>query len=264
MIFIAESMDQLGRIVDFSDDNDPWPKQSLDEIASVVRQLSTTAGEFRIYDFMQLFLKVLPIGHHYDFKRKNLPFTLFRACSNFDKLNRGMQCNDVVALTEKFAVACYRGQLDDVKRLSHVVRDDVNMLHIGLHFALFQSFGRNREHWDIIKWLMENTKLRDNLLVLRHVLFEACDDNKFEVVRWMVQFKELTQDTETINKVVRHACSRCHVAVVKCLVKHTDVNNRRVDTLLHDVIWMSDKFESELHNICLHSKVDVSEQCTDW
>jgi hypothetical protein len=87
------------------------------------------------------------------------------------------------------------------------VRDDVNMLGVGLHFALLQHEGRKRKHWDIIKWLMDNTQLRDNPLVLRRAFVEACEsnNNELEEVRWMLQYRELAQDTETIDDALGFA-----------------------------------------------------------
>jgi hypothetical protein len=124
------------------------------------------------------------------------------------------------------------------------VRDDVNMLGVGLHFALLQPEGRrNREHWDIIKWLMDNTQLRDNPLVLRRAFVEACKREELKEVRWMLQYRELAQDTETIDHALGFARSR-RLALVKCLVEHADVDVNRtglVGTLLHDVIWMCER-----------------------
>jgi hypothetical protein len=53
-------------------------------------------------------------------KIHNLSHSLHTAFSNFDRLNTGIQGNNVEALTEAFVVACYRGQLDDVRQLSTV------------------------------------------------------------------------------------------------------------------------------------------------
>jgi hypothetical protein len=61
---------------------------------------------------------------------------------------------------------------------------------MGLHSALVQCYSRKREHWDIIRWLMDNTQLRDNPLVLRRAFVEACAVNKLEEVRWMLQYRE--------------------------------------------------------------------------
>jgi hypothetical protein len=180
--------------------------------------------------------------------------SLRTAFSNFNRFNADIQSNNVEALTEAFAVACYRGQLDDVRQLSesHVVRDDVDILGLGLHFALLQV---GTGHWDIIGWLMDNTILQDNPLVLRRAFVEACRNKELMEVRWMLQYRELAQDTEIINHALDDARSRS-LAVVKCLVKHTDVAvNRtgRVDTLLHDVIWMCER-SSALHDVCYDSR----------
>jgi hypothetical protein len=170
-------------------------------------QLETAAKEGRVYDIIQPSLRILSADYFDDdMMIHNLSDSLHTAFSNFDRLNNGIQSNNVEALTEAFAVACYRGQLDDVRRLSesHVVRDDVDMLGVGLHFALLQHEGRrNKEHWDIIKWLMDNTILRDNPLVLRRAFVEACDDKELEEVRWMLQYRELARDTETIDHALR-------------------------------------------------------------
>jgi hypothetical protein len=85
---------------------------------------------------------------------------------------------------------------------------------------------RNREHWDIIKWLMDNTILRDNPLVLRRAFVEACERKELEEVRWMLQYRQLARDTETIDHALDDARSRS-LAVVKCLVEHADVDVNR-------------------------------------
>jgi ankyrin repeat protein len=82
---------------------------------------------------------------------------------------------------------------------------------------------------------------------------EACYDKELEEVRWMLQYRELARDTETIDYVLGFARRSCHFALVKCLVEHTDVDvNKmgRVGTLLHDVIWWSER-RSDLHDVCL-------------
>jgi hypothetical protein len=179
-----------------------------------------------------------------------LSYSLHTAFSNFDRLNTGIQGNNVEALTEAFVMVCYRGQLDDVRRLSRVVRDDMNMLGVGLHFALLQRDGhRNEEHWDIIKWLMDNTILRDNPLVLRWAFMRACYGKEIAEVRWILQYRQLARDTETTDHAFHDARSRS-LAVVKCLVEHVDIGFKRTsyaDTLLHDVIWMCER-RSDLHD----------------
>jgi hypothetical protein len=148
--------------------------------------------------------------------------------------------------------------LYDVRRLlksddDGVVRDDVNMLGVGLHFALLQRKGRrSRGHWNIIRWLMDNTILRDKPLVLRRAILEACEHNELAEVRWMLQYRELAQHTETIGYALEYARSR-RLALVKCLVEHPGVDVirlRRVETLLHDVIWWCER-RSDLHDVCL-------------
>jgi hypothetical protein len=191
-----------------------------------------------------------------------MQFTLHIVCSNFGRLNNSLQHNGVEARTEAFAVACYRGHIDDVRRLSESdnVRDNVDMLGVGLHFALLQELRRKREHWDIIRWLMDNTILRDNPLVLRWAFVVACDDNELEEVRWMLQYRQLAQDTDTIDHALEYALSR-HLALVKCVVEHSDVDFnrlRRVGTLLHDVIWRSER-RSDLHLVCDDSSSDAED-----
>jgi hypothetical protein len=183
-----------------------------------------------------------------------LSLSLHIAVENFDRLNNGIQSNNVEALTEAFAVACYRGQLDDVRQLSHVLSDDVNMLGVGLHFALLQEDGRKREHWDVIRWLMDNTILQDNPLVLRHALVEACWYNELEEVRWMLQYRQLAQHTKTINDALSYARYR-RLALIKCLVEHADV----VDTLLHDIIWMSEPVPSDFYYACYRPHSDAAD-----
>jgi ankyrin repeat protein len=149
--------------------------------------------------------------------------------------------------------------LDDVSRLSHVVRDNVDMLGVGLEFVLLQEDGCNREHWDIIKWLMDNTILRDNPLVLKKAFAEACKSNKLGEVRWMIQYRELIRDTLTIRIPLLQACFYGYLAVVKCVVEHNDfdVNTSAMDTLLHHVIWMGES--SKLHWVCADEDGDVAE-----
>jgi hypothetical protein len=226
-----------------------------DEEKSLRDQLDTAAEEGRVYDIIRPSLRILTADYlHNNMMIRYLSYSLRTAFSNFDRLKTGIQGNNVEALTEAFVMACYRGQLDDVRRLSesHVVRDDVDMLGVGLHSALLQRFGcRDREHWDVIKWLMDNTILRDNPLVLRRAFMEACESEEIEEVRWMLQYRELARDTETINHVLGNVLFRS-LAVVKCLVEHTDidVNSKGpVETLLHDVIWMNER-RSDLHIVC--------------
>jgi ankyrin repeat protein len=200
-----------------------------------------------------MFLKFSPDYHYYDYEIQGLQLTLDITCEKYDILNTCVQRTGVVALTEAFAVACYRGQLDDVRRLSHVVRDDVDMLSLGLEFVLLQDEGCNKEHWDIIRWLMDNTQLRDNPLVLRRAFVEACEYKELEKVRWMLQYRQLARETDTIDTALGYARRSCHFTLVKCLVEHTDVDvNKmgRVGTLLHNVIWWS-KRRSDLHDVCL-------------
>jgi hypothetical protein len=242
----------------------PRSRQSWDKKESLLNQLTTAAEEGRVYDIIQPSHRILSADYlHNNMMIHNLSYSLHTAFSNFDRLNNGIQGNNVEALTEAFVMACYRGQLDDVRQLSesHVVRDDVNMLGVGLHFALLQREGRrNREHWDIIKWLMDNTILRDNPLVLRRAFMEACEYKELEEVRWMLQCRQLARDTETIDHALHDARSRS-LAVVKCLVEHTDIDvNRtgRVDTLLHDVIWWSER-DSDLHKVCYYPRSDAAD-----
>jgi hypothetical protein len=249
-------MDEWSSAFTFSGHNSwsrPQPHLSRDEQESLMHQLEIVAREGRVYDIIQLSLRILSTDHlTYDMIFSALSHSLNTAFANFDRLNNDMQSNNVEALTEAFVMACYRGQLDDVRRLSHVVRDDVNMLGVGLHFALLQRTGlRNKEHWNVIKWLMDNTQLQDNPLVLRRAFVEACRSRELEEVRWMLQYRELARDTDTIDRALGYARSR-HLALVKCVVEHADVDVngiRRVDTLLHDVIWMCERL-SDLHSVC--------------
>jgi hypothetical protein len=242
----------------------PWSHLSGDEEKSLWDQLMTAAREGRVYDIIQPSLRILSADYLHNYMIiHNLSYSLHTAFSNFDILNTGIQGNNVEALTEAFVMACYRGQLDDVRQLSesHVVRDDVDMLGVGLHFALLQREGRrNREHWDIIKWLMDNTQLRDNPLVLRWAFMEACYGKELEEVRWMSQYRQLVQDTRTIGYALDYARSRS-LAVVKCLVEHADVDVHRTrsvgNTLLHDVIWMSER-HSDLHHVCYSPLSDAA------
>jgi hypothetical protein len=223
----------------------PWSCLSRDEQESLMNQLETAAKESRVYDIIQLSVRILSSDYPYNEMIRHLSRRLHIAIINFGRLNNSIQSNTIKALTEAFAVACYRGQLDDVRRLSHVVRDDVDMLGVGLHFALLQYYGRTREHWDVIKWLMDKTQLGDNPLVLRRALVEACDNNELKEVRWMLQYRQLVQDTETIDYALGYARRSRHLALVKCLVEYADVDFARIkfaDTLLHDVIWWSSAF----------------------
>jgi hypothetical protein len=63
------------------------------------------------------------------------------------------------------------------------------MLGVGLHFALLQEHRRKREHWDISRWLMDNTILCDYPLVLRRAFVEGCEYKEIEEVRWMLQYR---------------------------------------------------------------------------
>jgi hypothetical protein len=249
-------MAELGSSFTFSGHHSRKHFSSRDIEKQFEDQLKTAARKGRVYDVMQLFLRALQDHHNFDVS--HYFDTVF---SNFDRLNVGVQRNDIVALREAFAVACRRGRLNDVKRLSHVRRDNVAMLGTGLHFALLQPYDRRckREHWKIIRWLMENTKLKYNPLVLRRALVEACKYNKLEEVRWMVQYRQLARDKETINEGIRNACENGHVAVMKCLLEHTnvDVYDTEVrNTLLHDVIRLNNGFfESEFHDACIMGDV---------
>jgi hypothetical protein len=239
----------------FDDDIYSWQHLSPEEEESLKDQLTTAAEEGRVCDLIQLSLKVVPISHRYSTLSRNLGFSLDTACSLFDKLlHNGVLRNDAVAQTEAFAVACYRGRLDDVKRLSNDVREDVDMLGMGLHSALVQCYGRNYKHWHIIRWLVDNTQLHNNPLVLRRAFVVACDINELEEVRWMLQHGDLAQDTRTIGEAIRRAREGGHVAVTKCVLEHSyvDVNRTQDGTLLHHAIWMNN--DSELHGACLFPK----------
>jgi hypothetical protein len=258
-------MAELGSSFTFSGHHSRTHFSSRDIKEQFVNQVKTAAEEGRVYDIMQLFLRELHDncdGYPCFDLVYNVGNSLDTACSNFDRLNDGVQRNDIVALTEAFAVACHRGRLNDVKRLSHVVRDDVDMLGTGLHFASLQRYVRccKREHWKIIRWLMENTKLQDNPLVLRRALVMACEYNKIKEVRWMIQYRQLARDIATVNEGISYAHSYGYVAVMKCLLEHTnvDVNNTEArNTLLHDVIWQNRRFKSKFHDAC--RKGDVTE-----
>jgi hypothetical protein len=230
-------MAELSRVFALSGHN-PWsrprPRLSGDEMKSVKTQMMTAAREGRVYDIIQLSFKILSTDHSNNDLIIYLRRRLYRAFANFGRLSNGAQSNSVVALRQAFAVACYRGQLDDVRRLLEsidvdgVVRDKVHMLGVGLHFTLLQKGRRSREHWDIIKWLMDNTILRDNSLVLKWATIKACncENNELEEVRWMLQYRELAQHTETIDHALHDARSRS-LALVKCLVEHADVDFNR-------------------------------------
>jgi hypothetical protein len=224
---------------------------------SLMDQVETAAFGGRVYDIIQPSLRLLSTDYLYnDMMIHHLSSSLYIASLNFDRLNNGIQGNNVEALTEAFVMACYQGQLDGVRQLSesHVVRDDVDMLGVGLHFALLWYYGRNKKHWDVIRWLMDNTQLRDNPLVLRHAFVEACRGKEIEEVKWMLQYRELAQHTETIGYALKYALSR-RLALIKCVVEHSDVDFnrlRRVNTLLHDVIWWSER-PSDLHVVCYSS-----------
>jgi hypothetical protein len=255
-------MAQLSSVFADSSDN-LWSRLMRDGRESLMDQLRVAAEEGRVYDLMQLSLKALA-GDNHNLYVQDLPDVINTACSNFDRLNKGVQHNDDITLTETFAVACYRGQLDDVRRLSHVVRDDVDMLGVGLHFALLQRrSSRKKEHWDTIKWLMDNTQLRDNPLVLRRAFMEACEHNESKEVRWMLQYRQLAQHTRTINKAIWNACffgHMQHVSIFKCVVEHTDVDVNKIQrkgTLLHYVLWMNR--EVQLHTVCREEDSDESD-----
>ena len=151
----------------------------------------------------------------------------------------------------QFWTAAKNGILTDVVQWADIFRDDVTTLSK----SLLQSCEMG--HSDIVKWLVNNTKVNVNYADVHTPLTAACEKGYLDVVDFMVVFSGCDVNLPNFfgHTPLIQACRASRMTVSKYLlfeVSDIDVNlaDNKNNTALHYAIWCSKHNFTRLHQAC--------------